>query len=188
MFPLPRVWLFPYVALPLYVFEDRYRQMIEDSLDGPGRIVLATVQRDEEDRLAGSPRVYPVAGLGEIGRHDRRGDGCFDVLLVGLQRVRVREVPSDRLYRKVEVEPLEEVPVPAERHDVLRGRLVAAIRERTEGLTELPAAMPLSHLADLLLLRIPLEFEDMSELHAELDVERRARRALELHGRRPRKA
>ena len=44
LFPLPQVWLFPYVVLPLHVFEERYRQMVEDSLDGPGRIVLGTIR------------------------------------------------------------------------------------------------------------------------------------------------
>ena len=40
LFPLPNVWLFPAIVLPLHVFEQRYRQMVEDCLDGPGRIVL----------------------------------------------------------------------------------------------------------------------------------------------------
>jgi len=68
LFALPHVWLFPYVILPLHIFEERYKQMIQDILDGPGRIVLATVQDGHEDDLAGSPPVYPIAGLGEIGR------------------------------------------------------------------------------------------------------------------------
>ncbi len=57
MFALPQVWLFPYVILPLHVFEERYRQMIEDNLDGQGRIVLGTVQQGQEDDLLGNPAV-----------------------------------------------------------------------------------------------------------------------------------
>ena len=64
LFPLPRVWLFPYVVLPLYVFEERYRQMIEDSLDGPGRIVLGTVEQG--------------ASPGEIARYFQLYGGYID--------------------------------------------------------------------------------------------------------------
>jgi Lon protease-like protein len=188
LFPLPRVWLFPYVVLPLNIFEERYRQMIEDSLDGPGRIVLGTVEQGAEAQLSGTPPVYPVAGLGEIGRHQRLDDGRFNVWLVGLQRVLVREVPSERLYRRVEVQPAQEIAVPAEREAELRSRLVSAILERTQNLATIPPLVPLSHLTDLLVLRVPLAFQDLNQLFAELDVERRALRALELHEVRPKKS
>ena len=51
------MWMFPYVVLPLQIFEDRYRSMVEDSLDGPGRIVLGTVMDGHEEELKGSPPV-----------------------------------------------------------------------------------------------------------------------------------
>jgi len=62
MFPLPGAFLFPSQILPLHVFEPRYRQMVEDSLDTAGRIVLATLA----ERSAGAlpeepPPVLPVA-------------------------------------------------------------------------------------------------------------------------------
>mgnify|MGYP003450343698 CR=1 FL=1 len=36
MFPLPDVYLFPGMFMPLHIFEPRYRQMIEDCLDDSG--------------------------------------------------------------------------------------------------------------------------------------------------------
>jgi Lon protease-like protein len=57
VFPLPNVVLFPNVFLPLHIFEPRYRQMIEDLLDGPGQIVMGTVVEEHADALAGSPRI-----------------------------------------------------------------------------------------------------------------------------------
>ena len=41
LFPLPNVFLFPGQVLPLHIFEPRYRKMIADVLDGPGRIAVA---------------------------------------------------------------------------------------------------------------------------------------------------
>src|SRR5215468_1542148 len=101
MFPLPGVFLFPGQLLPLHIFEPRYREMIGDLLDGPGRLVMGTVLPDHESELPGAPPMYPTAGLGEIGRHEHLADGRFNILLVGLSRVSIREVESERLYRKV---------------------------------------------------------------------------------------
>jgi len=187
LFALPHVWLFPYVILPLHIFEERYRQMIEDSLDSQGRIVLGTIQAGHEDDLRGTPPVYPFAGLGEIGRHERKADGRFEILLVGLQRVMIREVPSDRLYRKVEIEPVTEVPVPPEHEDELRERLREAIVERAEDpeREKIPREVSASHLADLLVLRMPLPPDVVRGLYSEFDSETRARKALEEHARRP---
>ena len=185
LFPLPNLWLFPSVVLPLHVFEERYRQMIEDSLDGVGRLVLGTIQAGHELDSAGSPPIYPVAGLGEIGRHERVEDGRFNILLVGLQRVFVREVPSERRYRKVEVRPAIETPVPTEMEAGLRTDLLSALKERTTDLPEIPPQFSVSHLADMLILRMPLPHDVLNGLYCELDAQKRGRLALEQHTSRP---
>ncbi len=186
LFPLPNVWLFPAVILPLNIFEERYRQMVEDCLDGPGRIVLGTIQAGHEGESAGAPPIYPLAGLGEIGRHERLPDGRFNVILVGLQRVVVKEVPSDRLYRKVEVLPALEVPIAEEHEPALRAELLAALTLRTKDLPEIPAEFSTAHLADMLVLRLPLAHVSLNVLFSELDTEQRARTALAEHERLPR--
>jgi Lon protease-like protein len=175
------VWLFPSVLLPRHIFEERYRQMIEDSLDGPGRLVLGTIQAGHEQGAAGNPPVYPIAGLGEIGRHERLEDGRYNILLVGLQRVFVREVASDRLYRKVEAHPAPEVPIPSARNAGLRAKVLAALRARAKDLPKIPAEFSTSHLVDMLVLRLPLAHELLNRLYGELDTEKRAHLALEQH-------
>jgi Lon protease-like protein len=185
MFPLPNVFLFPGTVVPLHIFEPRYRRMIEDSLDGPGRIVMAAVLEGDGADLAGSPPVHPVGGLGEIAHHDRLSDGRFLIWMAGLARVAIREVPSDRPYRKVEAIPLCEVPVARRASKRVRERLVAALRERCGGDVELPCDMPLGQLADLLLLRLGLPHERMQELFACVTIAERAREALVEHARRP---
>lgn len=181
VFPLKDLWLFPYVVLPLHVFEPRYRQMVEDSLDGPGRIVVATVREDWEGDMSGSPPIYPVGGLGEIGRHERLDDGRFHVWLFGLGRVRIQEVESDRLYRKVRARPLEEIEVPLTRQDDLRKQLLEAVLVRTHGAAPIPPHIPIHHLVDLLLMRLRPSGEEMLRVYAEPDREKRANLALEMH-------
>jgi len=185
MFPLPNVFLFPGCVMPLHVFEPRYRQMIEDLLDGPGQIVMGTVPEEHADALAGAPPVRPIAGLGEICRHERLPDGRFLVWLFGLSRVKVEEQPSTRLSRRVKIQPLLETAPPKGREGLLRDRLRHAILARCDEATTLPTEIPISCLADLLLQRLSLRQREMERLYEMLDVEERAEGALEIHARRP---
>jgi ATP-dependent Lon protease len=185
MFPLPNVFLFPGTLMPLHIFEQRYRQMIEDSLDGPGRIVIATVLEAHHDECAGAPPVHHIAGLGEIARHERLPDGRFLIVLAGLARVLIREVPSDRLYRKAEAIPLREIEVGKARQAGLRKRLESAVLARCTDLLNLPGDMPLGQLTDFLLVRLQLPQSPMQDLYSCMQVEDRARRALAEHERRP---
>lgn len=187
LFPLANVWLLPFVVLPLHIFEERYRQLIEDSLDGPGRLILGTIQEDHEGEAAGNPPIYSLAGYGEIGRHERLDDGRFNIWLVGLKRMWIEEVESERLYRKVAIHPTEEIEVPREREGGLRTALSAAIAERVENVDPAHESLPLSRLVDLLTLRLPIPHEVMNRLYSELDLEKRARLALEEHRQRPEK-
>lgn len=185
LFPLPNVFLFPGCVMPLHVFEPRYRQMVEDLLDGPGQIVMGTVPEEHANALAGSPPVRSIAGLGEICRHERLPDGRFLVWLFGLSRVKVAESPSARMYRRVQIQPLLETAPPKEREALLRERLRHAILARCDEATTLPTEIPISCLADLLLQRLSLRQREMERLYEMLDVEERAEGALEIHARRP---
>jgi len=185
LFPLSDVWLFPGALMPLFIFEPRYRQMIEDSLDGPGRLVIGTVQKGYESEMSGQPPVYPTAGLGEIQQHERRSDGCFVILLLGLSRVHLEEQPSERLYRRVSVSAVAEKAVSAGETSRLRPRLVEAILERSDDLLNLPDNVPLANLADLLTLRLSLPHEPMQRIFQEHDVVSRCELVLEEHDRRP---
>jgi Lon protease-like protein len=181
LFPLPNVFLFPGMSMPLHIFEPRYRQMIEDTLDGPGRIVMGTVLEGCHDDLAGSPPVHHIAGLGEIMRHERLPDGRFLIMLVGITRVLIRETPSDRLYRKVEAIPLRERPADEARAPALRAKLLEAIDARSPEPLELSGEVPLGQLADILLLLMQPPQATMQELFSCVSVEDRAKRALAAH-------
>lgn len=185
MFPLPGVFLFPRQVMPLHVFEPRYRQMIDDSLDGPGRLVIGTVLEQDRTELGGEPPVVPIAGIGEIARHEKTDDGRYYIWLAGLTRARIEEVESDRLYRHVRVEALEDLPVTEEDEAELRPPLQEAIRERTEDQFELSDELDLGTLADVLTQCIPAPEAVVVDLHQEIDPSERARKALAAHARFP---
>ena len=182
LFPLKGVYLFPASVMPLIIFEPRYRVMVEDLLDGPGRLVMGTVS-DEDADMAGAPEVHPVAGLGEIGKHVRLPDGRYVIWLFGLARVRIQEADSDKPYRKVKCEPLEEVPVPNEHRAELEEKLRQAILDRRsdDEEIELPDRLPVEFLTDYLLQRLQLPQSTMLDLFGEPVVTKRAEVALREH-------
>lgn len=181
MFPLPGVFLYPGQPLPLHIFEPRYRQMIEDSLDGPGRIVLSTIQVGEEETDDHVPAVLPIGGLGEIARHDRMDDGRFLIVLFGIGRVELDEVESDEPYRKVRIAHAAQISPELEVAKRLDGRLRGALRERMGADLTLPKEVPIEALIDLLCTRLKPEPGVMERIFAERDVTRRGELALASH-------
>jgi len=181
LFPLPKVFLYPNVVMPLHIFEPRYRQMIEDLLDRRGWLVISPIRAGHETDAAGNPPVYPVGGLGEIVKHQRQPDGRFLISLAGLGRVHIQEVESDRLYRKVRFEPMQEVLPAGEDDERLRDELRKAIVERSDAFSDLPQELPIGPLIDLLLQSLDLPVDAMCEAFAEPVVKRRAKYALTEH-------
>lgn len=180
MFPLPGVFLFPGQILPLNVFEPRYRQMVEDSLDGPGRLVVGTLVDAHPVEAGALPPVLPVCGLGEIARHQKQPDGRFMIWVFGIARVSITEVPSDRMYRKVVCSAFAEVNLSPEELDSLQKPLVDAIHSRIK----LPIDAKLIstvQLADILAQCLPIPQGRKEEIYAEARIAVRVKRLLAAH-------
>jgi len=102
LFPLPGAILFPRSQLPLHIFEPRYRDMVRDAVDGPGRIAMIQPHRLDDDNRA---PLYGVGCVGEIVGVEELEDGRFNIVLLGSNRFRmVRETDADAAYRCAEVD------------------------------------------------------------------------------------
>ena len=179
MFPLPGVFLFPHQVIPLHIFEQRYRDMVRDLLDGPGRFVIASPQIGERETVTTPPAVVPVGGLGEILRHEQLPDGRYMIWVLGLARVHIQEVHSPHLYRQVECLPFMETAVPEEQSEPLARELRDAASERLNEPVPLPDSTPPGLLADLLLQTLQAPRAFVERAFTEPDVAERARLALE---------
>jgi hypothetical protein len=93
--------------------------------------------------------------------------------------------PSERLYRKVGLRVVGELPARAQEESRLRPRLLEAIQQRCGQELSVAPDVPLSRLVDLLVLRLPLPHKCLQGLFGELDCAARARGALAEHVRRP---
>ncbi len=103
IFPLAGAILFPRSQLPLHIFEPRYREMVQDAMDGAGRIGMIQPQLFEADGV-GEPPLYSVGCLGEIVGVEELTDGSFNIVLHGSNRFRiVGETDLGTPYRHAEV-------------------------------------------------------------------------------------
>ena len=89
LFPLGIVAL-PTESVPLHIFEDRYRAMIEECLDGESEFGIVWLSDDE---------LKPVGCACEIESVlDREDDGRFTILVRGTRVFRLLERQDDLPY------------------------------------------------------------------------------------------
>lgn len=184
LFPLPNLVLFPHVMQPLHVFEPRYRDLLEDALAGDRLITMAMLTPGWERNYEGRPTLYPMACLGRITAYYRLADGTCNVLLLGVQRVRlVREIKPEHRFREAEVELCEDFypayPPPRRKalqrqlHDALL-KILPMLPEAQEQLDQLLGSdVPLGVLTDVMSYLLDIDLARKQSLLSELNVYRR---------------
>jgi hypothetical protein len=189
IFPLPDVVLFPSELLPLHVFEERYRDMTRDALDGHGVIAMTRLRPEAVHSDSEQPEVYPIAGLGKIEAARETPDGRYLVLLRGIGRVAIREeLPLDRSYRRVRAALVPDVP--SERPELVSAcsqqlmylcdRLAEAYEEASDLRDVLRAAETPGERADVVSAAVVSDPDERQRLLETLDPADRLDRLLEL--------
>lgn len=185
LFPLPNLVLYPHVMQPLHVFEERYREMVEDALAGDKLIAMAMLEPGWEDEYDSRPPVSEYACLGKIVAHHRLDDGRYNLLVLGVQRVRIdHELDPLRSFRQASVELLDDCydfDTPGQRRRVQKS-LLSAFRKHLPCACQLPEQLeemlsghlPLGLLTDLAAYALPLDTEVKQQLLAECRVSARA--------------
>jgi len=111
VFPLPGVVLFPSARLPLHIFELRYRTMVRDALSGERVIALALPRPGWERDDRGATEHHDLGCLARIDAVTWLPDDCYDLVLLGLARVRLGRVMRQFPYRAVRTEILPQAPL-----------------------------------------------------------------------------
>jgi hypothetical protein len=105
MFPLGSV-LFPHALLPLHVFEDRYRALVERCLSDDSSFGVVLIERGSE--VGGGDVRFPIGTLARIVQAGRFDDGRYALVSAGVQRCRIREWLADDPFPQADVEVIEE--------------------------------------------------------------------------------
>ena len=142
IFPLPNVVLCPNASLPLYIFEDRYKQMTRDCLEGDRYLSVALLRKGWEQQ-SGTPRPHTTAGFGRIVRATRQPNDCMDIVIQGMGRIEMTEFYDDRAYLRASVSLVQPEYAPGENlaaeaetlrqrfFDLLDARGISALELRT---------------------------------------------------------
>lgn len=189
LFPLPSLVLFPHVMQPLHIFEPRYRTLLEDALQSDGLIAMATLAPGWEVDYEGRPPLYPTACLGRIATHRQLDDGTYNVLMVGLRRVKLLgEVEPARAFREARVEICEDYcpPEQAAGRAAMQHKLNEALMEILPMLPDaheqldhlLGTDLSLGMLTDVIGYMLDIGIPQKEALLAEVDVLSRAKSLL----------
>lgn len=112
IFPLPGLVLLPGEPLPLYIFEERYKLLAEFALAQKRLMVLAHLKPGWEKHGEEKDKIYDVAGLGRIVLDEKLSDGRFNLVLLGLKRVRIKEIVREKPFQQAKIEILPEISSP----------------------------------------------------------------------------
>ena len=105
---LPDCVLFPHGGLPLRIFEDRYRMMLQDAIDGD--CLFAVTQQISEDSADPQQCAAPVGTIGIIRASHEQEDGTSHLLLHGIIRVKFLEWLDEKPYPVATIQPTPTAP------------------------------------------------------------------------------
>jgi Lon protease-like protein len=197
VFPLPNLVMFPHVMQALHVFEPRYRALIEEAIEDDRLVALGVLASGWENDYEGRPALRPTACLCRIATHQRTEQGTYNVLVLGVRRLRlVRELPPKKLFRVVESEIIDDLEPVGEAQEAavgLQRELLAAFKRAMprvpnahEQLDQLLGSqITLGMLADIVSYTIDLPLDVKLRLLEETDVLRRTRLLLDAIASRP---
>lgn len=188
LFPLGTV-LFPGVTVPLHVFEDRYRALVEQLLTVP----------DPADRLFGSVAIregyevgdhgaqslYRVGCLLQLTEVEERADGSYDIEAVGRERFRLTGIDGSGSFPRAWTVPMPEDEGPVDEGLVARARATftgyrAAVQEMRADPYSGTLPRDPHYLAWTLAAISPLPMAERQSLLEAEDTEERLRLVVEL--------
>jgi ATP-dependent Lon protease len=106
LFPLPNLVLFPHIVVPLHIFEERYKLMINECVntsDVFGLILLRSGAVEESEDT-----IHRVGVTARIVEVERLAEGRMNILCEGERRFRIRRFTEQTPFWKGFVEFLDE--------------------------------------------------------------------------------
>jgi hypothetical protein len=108
IFPLNTV-LFPQARMPLYIFEPRYREMIERCVEQDLAFGVMLIKEGSEVGATATP--YEIGTVARIVEVARAADGTLNIGIMGISRFKLLESLNTRAYLtgKIQIIPDEDL-------------------------------------------------------------------------------
>ncbi len=101
VFPLSNFIIFPKATVPLNIFEERYIEMVDDSMRGTRMIGMIQPKKTLNNSV---PELHEVGCLGRITSFNEKEEGRYFIIINGLNRFKiVNEISNNKLYREFNV-------------------------------------------------------------------------------------
>ncbi|GAB4463930.1 MAG: LON peptidase substrate-binding domain-containing protein [Armatimonadaceae bacterium] len=120
LFPLDVV-LFPNMILPLHIFEERYKEMIQRCVHES--LPFGVVLIKEVNEATGRVTTHPVGCTARIARVEKLPDGRMNIEVIGEQRFRILDTHEQMSYRTGLTEPYTDTPVDTGEIEPLTGEV-----------------------------------------------------------------
>jgi Lon protease-like protein len=148
--PLPGAVLFPHAMLPLYIFERRYRKMLEEALREHRMFCVTLIKPICPDWRARED-FFHLATAGLIRACVERSDGTSNLVLQGLQRVRFTGFEREMPFPVAKIKTIESRDDPTVETEALGAKVVELYAGLKHDRRQLPAKLDryLSELRDL---------------------------------------
>jgi Lon protease-like protein len=127
LFPLPVV-LLPSEVVPLHIFEERYKTMIEECLDDGSEFGIVWLSDDGLKDIGCTARVAEVL--------ERMDDGRMNILVRGTSPFRLVSRQEDQVYPAGTIELLDDGPTEDEEDDEAAGAARSGYADLVEQITE----------------------------------------------------
>ncbi len=105
IFPLPTVVFFPETYLPLHIFEQRYREMVQEAAGYKQCIGMVLLKDGWEDQYEEAPPIHSIGCVGRIISSHKLSDGGYNIVLQGLHRCTYQELTVITNYRQARITP-----------------------------------------------------------------------------------
>ena len=148
--PLPGAVLFPHALLPLYIFEPRYREMLEHALQRDRMFSVALIKPSCPEWHA-SEDFFHFATVGLIRACVGRGDGTSNLVLQGLHRVRFTSFDQETPFPVAKIDIVESTGDATVESEALGEKVLELYRKLKRAERQLPPTIDryLEQLGDL---------------------------------------
>jgi Lon protease-like protein len=144
LFPLPNLVLFPNIIVPLHIFEERYKLMINGCIDNNQVFGLVLLRGGAEEESEDT--IYRVGVTARIVEVERLDEGRMNVLCEGETRFRIFRLTQQTPFWKGAVDFFEDreqqVPQPLYEQVVDLYRSVAELSAKLGGSEQPELALP----------------------------------------------
>ena len=107
LFPLNTV-LFPGMRMPLHIFEDRYRIMIQECIEEDVPFGVVLIKSGVE--VGGGATPHSIGTTARIQQVEHLDDGRMNLFTIGEHRFRIVTLNTTQPYLRAEVSPIESAP------------------------------------------------------------------------------